>query len=156
MTSGAVEAAIRAISERHNGFVTPDLVIEAARSKDSPLHGCFTWNVKEAALEHWREQARHLIRSVKVEITTTQFSLRAPAFVRDPAADGNVQSYTSLGRLQNDEEMARDAVVAEFSRASTALARAKTIAIALGLQDEIEEVRGRVVHLAERASQARA
>lgn len=156
MTSGAVADAIRAIADRNKGTLTPDLVIEAARSEDSPLHGCFTWDVKRAAMEHWRDQARHLIRSVKVEVTTTHFSLRAPAFVRDPSAAGDTQSYTSLGRLQTDQEMARDAVVAEFSRAAAALARAKVLALVLGLEGEIDEVRGRILNLAERASQAAA
>lgn len=153
MASPAVEAAIRAIADRNAGRLTPEMVVQAARDKESPLHPFFTWDVKKAAQERLIDQARHLIRSVKVEVTTTQFSVRAPAYLRDPQAGGASQGYASLARLRNDEDMARDAVVNEFSRASSALSRAKAVAAALGLSDEIEEVRGAIVRLSERAQQ---
>lgn len=153
---GEIADALRAIADRHAGKLTPDLVIEAARNKASPLHGCFTWDVKQAAQERWVAQARDLIRSVRVEVTTTQFSVRAPAFIRDPSMAGNEQGYTSLDRLRTDEDLAREAVIAEFQRASAALDRARVVATALGLSSEIEEVRERVVHLSERAVQATA
>lgn len=149
----AVADAIRAIADRNGGRITPDMVVDAARSPASPLHEHFTWDVREAAEERWRDQARALIRAVRVEVTTTEFAVRAPIFVRDPAAPETVQGYVSLGRLRTDEDLAREAVVAEFARAAAALTRAKAIAAALGLADEIEEVRERVLRISERASQ---
>lgn len=149
----AIERAIRAISDRNGGTLTPEMVVDAAKAKDSPLHSCFTWDVKRAAHAHWIDQARSLIRSVRVEVTTTNFALHVPAFVRDPGAASDAQGYVSLGRLRTDQDMARDAVVNEFSRAAAALSRAKDIAAALGLSGQIEEVRNRVVGLSERISQ---
>lgn len=151
-----IEAAIRAIADRHDGRLTPDLVVEAARDKASPLHACFTWDVQEAAQECWRSQARALIRSVRVEVTTTQFTVQAPAYVRDPSALGNTQGYASLGRLRTDEDMAREACLSEFSRAAAALTRARAIAAALGMSGEVEDVRERIAMLSERARQVAA
>lgn len=146
--------AIQAIAERNGGCITPDMVVEAARNPASPLHEHFTWDIREAARERWREQARALIRAVRVEVTTTDFTYRVPVFVRDPVVPENIQGYVSLGRLRTDEELAREALVAEFARAAAVLARARAIAAALGLADEIEEVRERVLRLSGRASQA--
>lgn len=148
----AIEQALYALSELHNGQLTPDIVVDAARASESPLHSRFTWDDTEAATKHRQNEARALIRSVKVEFRTEHFTINAPAFVRDPGA-GKSQGYTSVGRLRTDQESAREAVVAEFSRASAALARAKAVAIALDLGDQISEIEGRIIHLAKRASQ---
>src|ERR1700721_1911092 len=96
------------IAAANNGTVTPEQVVEAAKSEESPLHPYFTWDIGKAAHERWLHKARTLIPSVKVEITTTQFTVHAPAFVRDPSLSGETQGYMSLGRLQTDEDMARD------------------------------------------------
>ena len=150
MSRADVEAALQELAKKHRGRLTPELVVDAAKDKSSPLHGYFDWNVKEAAYKHWLYQARKLIMSVRVEVTTTQFRVKAPAYVRDPSIPGGTQGFASLARLRSDDDLARDAVVMEFSRAAAALARAKAVAVALGLADEIEELRGRVLALAER------
>lgn len=150
MSRAEIDDALHELAKKHRGRLTPELVVEAAKDKTSPLHGCFNWNVKAAAYQHWLYQARKLIMSVRVEITTTQFAVKAPAYVRDPAAPGGTQGFASLSRLRSDEEMAREAVIAEFSRAASALSRARAVAVALGLADEIEELRGQVLALAER------
>ena len=152
MSTEAVRAALAEIAERNGGRLTPDAVVKEARKPASPLHGYFTWDVKEAAAERWLDQARQLIRSVRVEVTTTQFSMRAPEYLRDPAA-GREQGYISIRRLATDEDMAREAIVAEFSNAAAALSRAKAVAAALGLADQIEEVRSRVIALTEQVGE---
>ena len=63
--------------------------------------------------------------------------------MRDPTV-GNAQGYSTLSRLRSDKDAARDAVVAEFVRASAALSRAKAIAAALDLENEIDELRDRI------------
>jgi len=48
------------------GSLTPQAVVDEARSPDHPLHDRFEWDDAVAG-EHWRrEQAHELIRSVKV------------------------------------------------------------------------------------------
>ena len=52
----------------HNekGKLTPGEVVKRARRKSSPLHGCFEWDNNKAAEEHRKQQARTLIRSVRI------------------------------------------------------------------------------------------
>ena len=151
----AINAAIYALSDQHDGRITPDIVLAAAQSPDSPLHTAFTWDDGEAAHKHRLAEARDLIRSVRVEVRTTFFTADVPAFVRDPTV-GKAQGYASLGRLQTEEDAAREAIVAEFSRASAALGRAKALAVALGMADEITEIESRVLDLTGRAISAEA
>ena len=53
-----------------DGLVTPQRIVDAAQSEDSPLHSHFTWDDTEAA-RSWRvEQARAMIMKVRVNIET--------------------------------------------------------------------------------------
>lgn len=53
------------IYEEH-GQLTPALVLDTARNPDHPLHPRFTWDDEAAAEAHRIDQARNLIRSVRV------------------------------------------------------------------------------------------
>ena len=61
-----VDQALQVLHEIH-GHLTPDLVLDAATKKTSPLHAMFLWDDTLAANEHRKWQARKLIRSVKIE-----------------------------------------------------------------------------------------
>lgn len=135
--SDLVKQALQALADRNDGLLTPDAVVEAARPRDSVLHDFFTWDNKAAAEAHRLNEARKLIRSIRVEVKVDRVIVEAPYFVRDQT-EAPSQGYRSLGRLQNDEERAREAVIGEFRRAIGALARAKAIAAILGLNAEIE------------------
>lgn len=133
-----IKDALMAIAEAHGGVLRPDDVVEAARDKDSPLHGCFEWDKTKAALEHWRDVARTLIRSVRVVIQNETTTIRAPYFVRDPDAASKDQGYVALKSIRSESEQARELLVDEFTRAAAALRRAKEIARALDMHAEIE------------------
>lgn len=49
------------------GMVTPAAVVDAARPERAPLHPAFTWDDAAAAELYRQEEARHLIRSVRIE-----------------------------------------------------------------------------------------
>lgn len=50
-----------ALYKKHRGKLEPETVVNVARPKDSPIHGCFEWRDSKAA-EEWRlHQARNLI-----------------------------------------------------------------------------------------------
>lgn len=61
-----------------SGLLKPADVVNAARDKSSPLHGHFCWDDGEAA-ERWREeQARQLIRNVRITVNAgTPVAVRA-------------------------------------------------------------------------------
>lgn len=148
-----VKQALTALETANKGLLRPEDVVEAARPRDSVLHPLFTWNNAAAAEQHRLNEARALIRMVRVEMVVNRVIIEVPYYVRDPTL-GKTQGYRSLGRLRNDEDIARETVLAEFQRAVGALTRAKAIAAALGMGKEIEEVEVRLNALVGRASAA--
>lgn len=55
-----------------HGHLTPELVVDAARPVDSPIHDLFEWDDSVAG-ERWRrEQARHLIIQCRVTVQTSE------------------------------------------------------------------------------------
>lgn len=144
-----IAAALQEIADAHSGRITPDLVVAEAKKKDSPLHAYFEWDVKKAAAKYWLDQARVLIQTVRLEVTTEQLVYRVPAYVRDPEQPGDKQGYTAFSRLRSDVDLARESVVNEFARAGSALRRARDLAGALGVQERVEEVEQQVRELTE-------
>ena len=146
---GKVDAEINRIAAANGGKITPEMVLKEAQNKNNDaLHGYFEqrgyFDPKKAQHQYGLFIARELIRSVKIRVTTETFSIVAPAYVRSPDAAPKTQGYSSIARLRTEEDLARAAIVAEFSRAGAALARAQDIAAALGLSDEIADLRSRV------------
>jgi hypothetical protein len=131
------EAELQAIAAANDGRLTAEMVVQAARDPSSPLHDFFTWDDAAAAAAHRIAQARALIRSVRVVFRTETVTVRAPYFIRDPDKPPNEQGYISLPQLRTDEDAARAAIVTEFARAAAALQRARSIAVALGLEEEV-------------------
>lgn len=123
--------------EKKHGYLTPDMLVEDAREAGSPLHSEFDWDLDSAAHAYWLYQARGLIRSVKVLVTTETLTISTVAYVRDPTKCAE-QGYLSVARIRNDKDLARAALVDEFKRISAALQRAQRLAIAFGIEDEID------------------
>lgn len=69
MPSAAV-STLRALVER-DGELTAESVLREARRKTSPIHSYFEWDDTEAANQYRLEQARRLIRRVRVTIFDT-------------------------------------------------------------------------------------
>jgi hypothetical protein len=138
------EAELQAIAAANGGRLTAEMVVEAARDEASPLHDFFQWDDAAAAAEHRIAQARALIRSVRVVFRTEKVEVRAPYFIRDPEMPPSEQGYVSLPQLRTDEDAARAAIASEFARAAAALQRARSIAVALGLEEEVTELADRL------------
>ena len=61
--------------------LSPQIVVEAARGKESVLHECFEWNNKNAS-ENWRrQQARMLMNSIEIVIEGDDEEMTTPAFI---------------------------------------------------------------------------
>lgn len=126
--------------EQENGRLTPEDVVASAKKKDSPLHSFFEWDIKKAAYAHWLAQARELITTVMVVTKTETTSIKSVYYVRDPRCAGGEQGYISTDKLRTNEDLARDVLIAEFSRAGAALVRARTMAKVLSLEAEVENL----------------
>jgi hypothetical protein len=123
-----------------NGKLTAHDVVTDAKRPESPLHKHFEWDTQKAAEHHWLAQARALIRTVKVNIIVNDIRIRAPHYVRDPQEHGRTQGYTNVAVLQEDPAAAQQALIAECERASSILKRARLIAMAIGLGEQIDSV----------------
>lgn len=80
-------AELRRIEEEA-GTLTPDHVVEAARSKKNPLHKAFEWDNNKAAQEYRLTQARSLIASIEVVYEEAQAVGKVRAYVNVDAEDG--------------------------------------------------------------------
>jgi hypothetical protein len=134
--------------EATRGKVSAEYVVEAARDPDHPWHDRIDWDDTSAG-QHWRlMQARALIRSVRYERRTETRVLHSPAYVRDPDAAADEQRYISVASLRNDEDRARAVLITEFQRVASALRRAREIADAVNLADEVQAMLTQVEGLA--------
>lgn len=133
-----VRERINALAEMHGGHITPDIVLADARDASSPLHSLYNWDTSQAAHEHWLDTSRRIIRSVRVVIREERSVIRAIAFVRDPSVQSNKQGYVSVAKLRTDEDLSREALIYEFTRAAAALRRARELAAALSLREDME------------------
>jgi hypothetical protein len=133
--------------EKRDGVLMPDAVIEDARNPKSPLHEEFEWNLKVAALRHWVDRARELIRAVRLEIRTTYHKISAIGFLHDPSLPPQVAGYKSIHSLRQSKVEARAALRQECLRASASLRRAREVAVALNLENEVEAILASVMQL---------
>lgn len=143
MNDPKVVERIRKLESEH-GEVTAEVVLRDARKKSSPLHPYFEWDDRLAAHEWRKEQARRLIREVRLVIHESETTVRRIGYVRDPDKEYHDPGYVSTVVLRNDKQRAREALVAELDRAEAALARAYDVADALDLTGEIESLRARL------------
>lgn len=134
----AIAAELKQIEDEHEGRLTPEDVISKAKNKDSVLHGLFEWDVKKAAREHWLETARGIIRSVRVEITTSTRTLSTVNYVRDPSLPNNEAGYVSVAKIKTDKEMATEVLLDEITRVISALTRGLEMASYLGMSAPFE------------------
>lgn len=135
------------ICAANDGQLTPDAVVADARDPGSPLHDQFEWDVGKAAYKYWLDQARNLITSVKVVATVDKQQVSTVFYVRDPRAEHDEQGYVSLTTLKSDEDLAREAIHAEFLRARAVMHRAKTLAAVLSLTEQVEEAERQISSL---------
>lgn len=133
-----VEKRLAQIALANDGRLTPDLVVQDAESSDSPLHELFEWDDGVAGHKYRIEQARQVITSVRVVITTEHKAVSTVFYVRDPSAESTEQGYVSINTLKSDSDLARESIVMEFSRAASYLQRARTHAEALGMAQEVD------------------
>lgn len=143
-TKKQVEQRLAEIEDE--GRLTPDAVVEDARSESSPLHGLFEWDDAKAAHKQRIERARTIIRSVVVQRKVDKKTVSSVCYVRDPSA-GREQGYASVAKIRTDAEQAQQVMYAELDRIESCLRRAREVASVLGLDQEMEVLIGRVLSI---------
>jgi hypothetical protein len=74
--------ALAKITETNGGYLEPDDVVQAAKADSHPLHPHFEWDDSVAAHAYRLDQARSIIRIVRV--------------LDDEAADGTTRAFLSI------------------------------------------------------------
>ena len=65
----AVGERLEVLKARTGGSLTPELLLREGRRESSPLHPCFTWDDAVAGNKYRLWEARHLFRSLEIEVT---------------------------------------------------------------------------------------
>lgn len=86
-----VKSQLLAIRAKH-GTISAETVLEEASSATSPLHEHFTWDDSQAAHAHRLDQARTLIRSVRIWVNEPE-PKRVRAFVNVDAGEHGPRQY---------------------------------------------------------------
>jgi hypothetical protein len=133
-------ARLAVIDLEQRGRLTPRDLVEAARDPESPLHAVFEWDDDKAA-DDWRiEQARRLIRSIKVMVDEETVTIALPRYVRDTSKESDEQGYVTLEQIRREPANAAALLRYEFGRAATHCRRALSIAEAVGVKDDAAKV----------------
>jgi hypothetical protein len=97
-------AELERIAASEAGKLTAESIVDRARDPKNPLHDRFEWNDERAGHEYRLEQARSLIRHVKVIYTTPEErTIRVRNFVYQDG--GYRKTATVLTRKDSREEL---------------------------------------------------
>ena len=78
----AVRKVLVDLQRRHpEKLLTAEDVVEEAKKSNSPLHDLFDWDVEKAAMQHWLNQARSLIRHCTVTMPEDKAEAKVPKYV---------------------------------------------------------------------------
>jgi hypothetical protein len=149
--AGAVGLELEKIETRE-GIVKPESVVKVARSRKSPMHDCFTWDDARAADMHRLDEARHLVRSLRVyEVIEEEGEpqlVRAFHHVKDPErGDG----YQPIMRVMSDTNLREQAIEYSIGLLNQAKER---LAELRGLQKSCKQIESIVLHLTNKKTKA--
>jgi hypothetical protein len=104
------KGAGKRLAELHNGNdeITPEIVLDDAKDRSSPLHGLFNWDNKTAAHQHRLWQARHLLRSVIViyDVSPDRPPEEMHAYVKLTALEDEDRTpYYAMPRVLSDKDL---------------------------------------------------
>lgn len=98
------------VRRKNGGALTPDALLERARSANSAVHGHFEWDDSKAAHLHRISQAGDLIRAITIDVTHS--NVEPPKTVRafvSVEREGQ-RSYTSTVHAMSDAELRKQVV----------------------------------------------
>lgn len=146
----AIEERLSLIASKNEGSLTPEDVVNDAKYDNSPLHKFFEWDDGEAAAKYRLEQARQLIRSVRVNVTVKEAVFSVVKYVRNPdlkSGPQGEQGYLETSRIKKKSDMAREVMMDEIVRLNSITERVESLAAALGLINELDALKQSVFQL---------
>lgn len=104
-----VGTTLEALAEQY-GCLEPSIIVREAAPPESPLHPAFEWDDQRAGEQYRLQQARHLIREVRVVTEDGEESLEQRIFV-NVIAD-NRRGYMPIVKVMTDDVL-REQVLAK-------------------------------------------
>jgi hypothetical protein len=139
LKNSELQRELAAIEKKHNGRLTPEMIVEEAGDPASRLHDEFDWDDRRCALEHRKSVARALLRRVEyVAVDVEETEVTAVAYIHEPGVA--TSSYIHISQLIKDEQRAAMFIRDEFTRAESALRRTQRFADILNLRDDVDEM----------------
>lgn len=108
-----IEQELKKIAAKRGGLLKPADVVDAAKSKQHPLHKKFCWDDTKAAQEYRLWQARELIMSVRVVYEADEKQIPYRMFVSLTSDRKNSGYREVVSVLRHDDrraEMLQDAM----------------------------------------------
>lgn len=104
------QIAGKALSHIHkkHGKITPDLIVEYAKDRKSPIHSCFEWDDTKAAYQHRKQQARVFMCNVQI-IKYHKNGIRDTRAFVSVVTDGD-RSYQPTADVLSSDELRRQVI----------------------------------------------
>ena len=129
MTNDELKIELTQIMSRNGGTLPPERVVEAARPEGSALHAYFDWDDRVAG-DKWRlQQARELIRSVRISIPN-QPPVEVRAFVSLAADRASGLGYRAMQEVMSNEFLRRQLAEEMLSMSRKWAERASVLGVA--------------------------
>lgn len=150
--TSALVSELEKIRAACGGVLTPDAVVEAAKDPLHPLHGRFEWDDAKAAHQHRLWQARVLIHGATIKVVRDEREVRVPVYLSDPRVPHNEQGYRPTTEIRRVEDEARVAMRRELTSAASAIERARNVADALDMVEELDALLAQIVLVRDKIS----
>lgn len=97
--------ALEELERRLGRAPDADDIWQAARNENSPLHDAFQWDVKKAAIQYWRVQARHIASHVEVFVSIKNEAVPMRAYYAVKSHPEEPRRYVSTDRISESPYM---------------------------------------------------
>ena len=144
-TAVVVGESLNAIEAR-DGAIKPAAVVAEARPKASPLHSLFTWDNSKAAELYRLDEARNIIRSVRIirmDIPAAeQHCIRAKVHVQahDKEDEFEGPGYIGFARAIDDQRYLDQILTAARTEMNSWARKYADIVESAGIQEDVEAI----------------
>lgn len=93
------------VRRKNGGALTPEALLERARSANSATHGHFEWDDGKAAHQHRLSQAGELIRAIAIDVSRSNVEPAKPIRAFVSVERQGERSYTSTVHALSDADL---------------------------------------------------
>lgn len=101
---------MEAVRRENGGALTPDALLSRARSANAATHAYFEWDDTVAAHHHRLTQAGELIRSITIDVQTSNIEPPKPIRAFISVERNGERSYTSTIHALSDADLRRQVI----------------------------------------------